>query len=305
MPVSSLRSRQGLDATGCYSGTILVALLWFCYAWRQTYPERALRRRSKFTRVDRMERSRQFEKYCIGLLQAHGYRIADWTGRTGNDQGVDIIVISARGVVVAVQCKRQKDKVGPDVIRELIGATASGPYKGLAGMVMTSAFVTDGARECARRRRIKVVDRPELRELDRCRVRLRLDPRRARRTNLITLVTLIMAGALCSAAVSMSIVMHLVATHPHSTAPAPDSSSAPARSSPRAVLDQVRWSGSISRPSAGGTGRKCGASGERMSDAAHPEPPRGWFPATDVPARDIVLSLGVTQKVGLRPDPRL
>jgi HJR/Mrr/RecB family endonuclease len=223
------------------AGSILVALLWFCYAWRQTRPERALRRMSKFTSVDRMS-GRQFEKYCIRLLQARGYRIVAWTGGTRNDHGFDIIAISPRGAEVAIQCKRQKDKLGPDVIRELIGATASGLHKGRARMVMTNAFVTDGARACAIRSRIKVVDRPELQNwMDR--VRSRLDQRRARRTNLITLVTLLMAGALCSAAIAIRIVVDQAATHPHSTAPAPDSLSAADRSLSFRASDLVAASG--------------------------------------------------------------
>jgi len=213
------------------AGSILVALLWFYYAWRQTRPERALRRMSRITRIDRMS-GRQFEKYCIRLLQALGYQIVAWTGGTRSDQGGDIIAISPRGVEVAVQCKRRKAKLGPNVIRELIGATASGMHKGRAGMVMTNAFVTDGARAYARRNGIRVVDQPVLQDwMDR--VRLRLDRRQARRTNLITLVTLVMLGALCSAVIAMSIVMDQGATHPHSTAPPPNSpSAAPARSSP-------------------------------------------------------------------------
>jgi HJR/Mrr/RecB family endonuclease len=194
------------------AGSILVALLWFYYAWRQTRPERALRRMSRITRIDRMS-GRQFEKYCIRLLQALGYQIVAWTGGTRSDQGGDIIAISPRGVEIAVQCKRRKAKLGPNVIRELIGATASGMHKGRAGMVMTNAIVTDGARAYARRNGIRVVDQPVLQYwMDR--VRLRLDQRQARRTNLITLVTLVMLGALCSAVIAMSIVMDQGVTHP-------------------------------------------------------------------------------------------
>jgi HJR/Mrr/RecB family endonuclease len=214
--------------------SIPVALLWFYCAWRLTCPERALRRMSKFTRVDHMT-GRQFEQYCIRLLEAHGYQIFAWPGITRNDHGVDIIAISPRDVWVAVQCKCQRADLGPGVIRELIGATASGKYRGLARMVMTNASVTDGARECARHSRVKVVGRPELEKwMDG--IRSKHDQRKARRTNLITLITLVMAGALCSAAITMGIIVNQVATHPHSTAPAPHSPSAPARSTPPAAL---------------------------------------------------------------------
>ena len=211
--------------------SILVALLWFGYAWRRTRSGRTLRKMSKMARVDRMS-GRRFEGYCIGLLQALGYQIVAWTGGTRSDQGGDIIAISPRGVEVVVQCKRQKAKLGPGVIRELIGATASGVHKGRAGMVMTNASMTSGARAYAWRNGIEVVDQSVL-QYSMDLVRTRPDQRRVRGTNLVTLA---MVGVLCSAVIAMSIIADQVATHPHSAFPAPGSpSAAPARSSPPAA----------------------------------------------------------------------
>jgi hypothetical protein len=94
-------------------------------------------------------------------------------------------------------------------------------------VLMTNALVTDRAHAYARSSRIRVVDRAALQD-GMCLVRIGLRRRRVRGMNLVSLV---MAGVLCSAVVAIGIVADQIAAHPHSASSAPDVSYAvPARS---------------------------------------------------------------------------
>jgi hypothetical protein len=66
--------------------------------------------------------------------------------------------------MVAVQCKRWRNRVGPSVIREPIGATSSGRHQGESGMLMTSAAVTTGAQELAAEHGMEAVGRDRLQQ---------------------------------------------------------------------------------------------------------------------------------------------
>ena len=83
--------------------------------------ERALYHLYETTKMDSMT-GPQFETYCAVLLRARGYRHVAITGGTDDDQGVDITATDPAGAPVAIQCKRWKVSVGPNVIRESAGS---------------------------------------------------------------------------------------------------------------------------------------------------------------------------------------
>jgi restriction system protein len=144
-----------------------VALWWLGYRRRleasEALRQQALYQLHEIAKIDAMA-GQQFEKYCAALLRARDYRNVSITGGTDNDHGVDITATDPDGTPVAVQCKRRKTSVGPEVIRALIGATVSGKHQGRAGILMTNAPVTPGARNRAENDGILVVDRPVLQQ---------------------------------------------------------------------------------------------------------------------------------------------
>jgi hypothetical protein len=117
----------------------------------------------EIAKVDEMT-WQQFERYCGALLKSLGYRDVVVTGSTGDDHGADIIATAPDDTAVAVQCKRRGTSITPDVIRELIGTIVSGKHQGRAGMLMTNALVTSGARQRAKDHAIQLVDRQVLQQ---------------------------------------------------------------------------------------------------------------------------------------------
>jgi restriction system protein len=117
----------------------------------------------EFTKIDAMT-WQQFEQYCADLLQARGYQEISKTGSTRDYHGADIIATDPDGHPVAVQCKQWKGRVGPNVVRELIGTVNSGKHQGRAGILMTNAPVTPGAQQLAGNHEILVVDQVVLQQ---------------------------------------------------------------------------------------------------------------------------------------------
>jgi HJR/Mrr/RecB family endonuclease len=140
--------------------------------WRSGYRRRleaneALKERAQYqahelAKVDAMT-GPEFEKYCAVLLRARGYRNISVIGGTG-DGGADILATAPDGTNVAVQCKRWKISVGPEVIHALIGTTSLRRHQGRTGIVMTNALVTPGAQHDAEDAGIQVVHRPTLQQ---------------------------------------------------------------------------------------------------------------------------------------------
>ncbi|HEV2376124.1 MAG TPA: restriction endonuclease [Streptosporangiaceae bacterium] len=145
----------------------MASLWWQDYGQRrraaQSRIERALYEQHQLAAVDVMT-GRDFECYCVWLLEALGHREVVHIGSTEDDDGADIIATAPDGTLVAVQCKRWKGSVGRAVVDKLIGALIAGRHRGRAGMVLTNAAVTSGAHTRARAQGITVVDRPVLQQ---------------------------------------------------------------------------------------------------------------------------------------------
>lgn len=94
-----------------------------------------------------------FEREFARLLTRHGYRTE--VTRGSGDGGVDIIADDGNGLI-AVQCKRHKNPVGPAVIRELYGAVTAGKYR--TGMLAVTGGVTKGVHEFIEGKPLQIVD---------------------------------------------------------------------------------------------------------------------------------------------------
>jgi hypothetical protein len=107
---------------------------------------------------------REFEDWCADLLRARRYahdeRVADTTGQ----KQVDLIADAPNGARVAVECKHLAKNLGPNPVDRLAGAVTRHPYKGRTGMLITSAYATDGAKTAARDAGIELVDRAVLQQ---------------------------------------------------------------------------------------------------------------------------------------------
>jgi len=80
---------------------------------------------------------RSFERELVRLFKGRGYEV-EWTGRSGWDGGVDIL-LKANGKKIIVQCKAHKNYVGPGPVRDLYGTLM---HKGAdqAWLITTSGF---------------------------------------------------------------------------------------------------------------------------------------------------------------------
>lgn len=85
----------------------------------------------------------------------------EFTTRTG-DQGCDLIVHMKNGRRLGVQCKRYKNKVANDPVKEIVN---SKPFYGLTQfMVVTNSYFTPGGLEAISKHNVTMVDRDELKK---------------------------------------------------------------------------------------------------------------------------------------------
>ena len=95
-----------------------------------------------------------FERYVAELFRQKGYRVAV-RGRSG-DLGVDLEVTDKERRRAIVQCKRYRDTVGAEVVRELYGTLI---HEQVAhAFLVTTAEISDAAREWARGKPMTLVD---------------------------------------------------------------------------------------------------------------------------------------------------
>ena len=103
----------------------------------------------------------QFEEYIGGLLKKIGYSDVNVTRGSG-DYGADIVA-SFYGTMVAFQCKRFEEKVGPKAIGEVL--RGMNKYKCTKGIVVTNNYFTNQALEEAKISNVELWDRDKLREI--------------------------------------------------------------------------------------------------------------------------------------------
>jgi Holliday junction resolvase len=95
-----------------------------------------------------------FELNVKDWLQRNGFEVEHLAGSRNGDGGVDIQAHKG-GEVLLIQCKYwQTVKIGPAVIRELMGTLQSFP-KETKGVIITSTELTGGAQKLARKNGIE------------------------------------------------------------------------------------------------------------------------------------------------------
>jgi HJR/Mrr/RecB family endonuclease len=95
-----------------------------------------------------------FEGYVADLFQRKGYRVF-LRGQSG-DHGVDLELEHSGNRRAIVQCKRYRNAIGPDVVRELFGTMI---HEGVHhAFLVTTADISPAARKWARNKPITLID---------------------------------------------------------------------------------------------------------------------------------------------------
>ncbi len=103
----------------------------------------------------------EFEQYVARLFRQKGYKVS-LRGGSG-DLGVDLVITSTGGKRAIAQCKRYRSTIGPDIVRELYGTLI---HEGVShAFLVTTAEISDSAREWARGKPMTLIDGPTLVEI--------------------------------------------------------------------------------------------------------------------------------------------
>jgi HJR/Mrr/RecB family endonuclease len=103
----------------------------------------------------------EFEKFVGELYRAKGYTVQE-VGGTG-DKGIDLILVDRDGYHHAVQCKRYKDLVSPQYIREFAHAISAS--RSLHGILVTTGRVSDETYRYAESNNVEIVDGDKLAQM--------------------------------------------------------------------------------------------------------------------------------------------
>ena len=105
-----------------------------------------------------------FERLAQRILREAGFRNVEVLGKSGDGgiDGVGVYRISLVSFPVYFQCKRYRQSVGPDAVRDFRGAMAG---RGEKGLLITTASFTPSAREEANRDGAPPVDLVDGKEL--------------------------------------------------------------------------------------------------------------------------------------------
>lgn len=152
-----------LASLGLLTGSALLTLLlfWTLLFWQWRVRGEALAGMTVEQMV--MLSPRAFEQFSAEIFERRGYQV-NVRGRSG-DLGVDLELVNQQGRRAIVQCKRYRNTVGPEIVRELFGTM----IHELAdhGFLVTTADISDAAREWARNKPITLIDGAALVEIAR------------------------------------------------------------------------------------------------------------------------------------------
>jgi HJR/Mrr/RecB family endonuclease len=99
-----------------------------------------------------------FEQYVADLFRKKGYQVT-LRGRSG-DHGVDLEIESFGNRRAIVQCKRYRNPIGPDIVRELFGTMI---HEGVQhAFLVTTADISPAAQDWARNKPMTLIDGPAL-----------------------------------------------------------------------------------------------------------------------------------------------
>jgi HJR/Mrr/RecB family endonuclease len=107
-----------------------------------------------------------FETDVRNLMRALGFTVQHVSTAHGGDHGVDVLATKGHDLdevnwIIQCKCFRPDRRIGPSVIREIIGALHNKPA-GTRGMVVTTSAFTTGAIELAHQANIRLIDGEEL-----------------------------------------------------------------------------------------------------------------------------------------------
>lgn len=144
-----------------YAAALTISALWAILFWRRRYSTTQPRRAALTVEQLYALSPKAFEHYVAGLFRRKGYDVYV-RGRSG-DMGVDLELSRADGRRAIVQCKRYRHTIGPEIVRELFGAMF---HEGAVhGFLVTTAGISDSAREWAASKPITLIDGATLVEL--------------------------------------------------------------------------------------------------------------------------------------------
>jgi restriction system protein len=107
----------------------------------------------------------EFERLVKDLFDRMGYRA--WRTQSSRDFGIDAVAVREDPVTPVeclIQTKRYRHRVGPEVVRELIGVLQVHPGA-THGVLVTTSWLSDKARQSARAQRIRTIEHAELTSL--------------------------------------------------------------------------------------------------------------------------------------------
>lgn len=96
----------------------------------------------------------EFERYVARLFRQKGYKVSV-RGRSG-DLGVDLVITRSGGRRAIAQCKRYRNTIGPDIVRELYGTLI---HEGVShAFLVTTAEISEAARAWAQGKPMTLID---------------------------------------------------------------------------------------------------------------------------------------------------
>ncbi len=136
------------SATVLTVGSLSIVVLWRSHRWNK--------RQARSVTTDDLYRLSPgaFERYVAELFHNKGYKV-NVRGRSG-DRGVDLELARSDNRRAIVQCKRYRNPIGPEIIRELFGTMIhEGAHH---AFLVTTAEISPAAREWAKDKPMTLID---------------------------------------------------------------------------------------------------------------------------------------------------
>jgi hypothetical protein len=151
-----------IDGIGLGTGAagLTLVVLWGLILWQRSLLAEGRQQSLTLEQLYNLN-PREFEHHVAKLFEQRGYRVSV-RGRSG-DLGVDLELIGQDGRRAIVQCKRYRHAIGPDVVRELFGTMVH--EMAVHGFLVTTANISDAARDWARGKPISLIDGETLAQL--------------------------------------------------------------------------------------------------------------------------------------------
>ncbi len=111
----------------------------------------------------------RFERDCLEVLSNIGFEVQHNLPSRGGDGGIDIFASKENDSnyenwIIQCKCWNPNNKVGPNVIRELIGSLDN-YSENTHGMIITTSGFSSGARQLAKDKEIQLIDGEEFSRL--------------------------------------------------------------------------------------------------------------------------------------------